>query len=160
LPKAHRASSTAAAGRRPVRIQTGAGGELDGTVIKRKSDGFTHTIEEDFGAAHRVVPGCPNAQAEAESLHSRTEPEFFDIEEFSIVPKFLGDVGVDMRFPLGGLPAARAEGPDALRAPCRCIATSLGARVARLRCPILRTGKKILPGRPRDSQAPCQDALS
>ncbi|MFH1731502.1 MAG: hypothetical protein ABIF82_07615, partial [Planctomycetota bacterium] len=52
-------------------IQTDAGGEFDGTVIKRKSGGFTHTIEEDFGATHRVVPGCPNAQAEAESLHSR-----------------------------------------------------------------------------------------
>ena len=44
---------------------------------------FTHTIEEDFGATHRVVPGCPNAQAEAESLHSRIEPEFFDIEDFA-----------------------------------------------------------------------------
>jgi hypothetical protein len=54
-----------------------------GTVIKHKSDGFTHTIEDDFGATHRVVPGCPNAQAEAESLHSRIEPEFFDIEDFA-----------------------------------------------------------------------------
>jgi len=66
-----------------VVIQTDAGTEFDGTVIKRKSDGFTHTIEEDFGATHRVVPGCPNAQAEAESLHSRIEPEFFDIQDFA-----------------------------------------------------------------------------
>ena len=66
-----------------VVIQTDAGTEFDGTVIKRKSDGFTHTIEEDFGATHRVVPGCPNAQAEVESLHSRIEPEFFDIEDFA-----------------------------------------------------------------------------
>ncbi|MFH1730143.1 MAG: hypothetical protein ABIF82_00650 [Planctomycetota bacterium] len=66
-----------------VVIQTDAGGEFDGTVIKRKSGGFTHTIEEDFGATRRVVPGCPNAQAEAESLHSRIEPEFFDIEDFA-----------------------------------------------------------------------------
>jgi hypothetical protein len=29
------------------------------------------------------VPGCPNAQAEAESLHSRIEPEFFDIHDFA-----------------------------------------------------------------------------
>ena len=65
-----------------VLIQTDGGGEFDGTVIKRKPDGFTHTIEEVFGAMHRVVPGCPNAQAEAESLHSRIEPEFFDIEDF------------------------------------------------------------------------------
>ena len=65
-----------------VLIQTDGGGEFDGTVIKRKPDGFTHTIEEVFGATHRVVPGCPNAQAEVESLHSRIEPEFFDIEDF------------------------------------------------------------------------------
>ena len=65
-----------------VLIQTDAGGEFDGTVVRRKPDGFTHTIEEVFGAMHRVVPGCPNAQAEVESLHSRIEPEFFDIEDF------------------------------------------------------------------------------
>jgi len=66
-----------------VLIQTDAGGEFDGTVIKRKPAGFTHTIEQEFGATHRVVPGRPNAQAEAESLHSRIEPEFFDIEDFA-----------------------------------------------------------------------------
>ena len=49
-----------------------------------------------------------------------------------------------MRLPLQWLPAARAEGSVVHRAPCRCIATSFGARVARLRCPILRTGKDIL----------------
>ena len=66
-----------------VVIQTDAGSEFDGSVVKRKPAGFTHTIEEVFGAAHRVVPGCPNAQAEAESLHSRIEPEFFDIQRFT-----------------------------------------------------------------------------
>ena len=66
-----------------VLIQTDGGSEFDGSVIKRKPAGFTHTIEEVFGAMHRVVPGCPNAQAEVESLHSRIEPEFFDIEDFA-----------------------------------------------------------------------------
>ena len=66
-----------------VLIQTDGGSEFDGTVVKRKPAGFTHTIEEVFGATHRVVPGRPNAQAEVESLHSRIEPEFFDIENFA-----------------------------------------------------------------------------
>ena len=67
-----------------VLIQTDGGSEFDGSIIKRKPEGFTHTIEEEFGATHRVVvPGCPNAQAEAESLHARIEPEFFDIEDFA-----------------------------------------------------------------------------
>jgi len=66
-----------------VVIQTDAGGEFDGTVVRAKSEGFTRTIEEEFRAKHRAVPGCPNAQAEAESLHSRIEPEFFDIQDFA-----------------------------------------------------------------------------
>jgi transposase-like protein len=66
-----------------VLVQTDAGSEFDGTVVRPKGHGFTHTIEQDFGATHRVVPGCPNAQAEAESLHSRIEPEFFDIHDFA-----------------------------------------------------------------------------
>ena len=66
-----------------VLIQTDAGSEFDGTVVHPKPHGFTHTIERDFGATHRVVPGCPNAQAEAESLHSRVDPEFFDIQDFT-----------------------------------------------------------------------------
>ena len=65
-----------------VLIQTDAGPEFEGTVVQPKDDGFTHTIEQVFGAMHRVVLGCPNAQAEVESLHSRIEPEFFDIEDF------------------------------------------------------------------------------
>ena len=65
-----------------VLIQTDAGSEFEGTQVRPKDRGFTHTIQNEFGAAHRVVPGCPNAQAEAESLHSRIEPEFFDIEHF------------------------------------------------------------------------------
>ena len=66
-----------------VLVQTDGGSEFEGTVVKRKPDGFTHTIEEVFGATHRAVIGCPNAQAEVESLHSRIEPEFFDIEDFA-----------------------------------------------------------------------------
>ncbi len=68
---------------REVLIQTDGGSEFDGTVVKPKGHGFTHTIEHEFHAQHRVVPGCPNAQAEAESLHSRIEPEFFDIQDFA-----------------------------------------------------------------------------
>ena len=66
-----------------VVIQTDGGSEFEGTEVERKANGFTHTIEVEFGATHRAVPGCPNAQAEAESLHSRVEPEFFDIEDFA-----------------------------------------------------------------------------
>ena len=40
-----------------------------------------------------------------------------------------------------GLPAGNREKAGTGPAPPRCIATGLGARVARLRCPILRTGK-------------------
>jgi len=66
-----------------VVIQTDGGAEFDGTVVRPKDEGFTHTIEVEFGATHRVVPGCPNAQAEAESLHSRIDPEFFDIQDLA-----------------------------------------------------------------------------
>ena len=65
-----------------VLIQTDGGSEFEGTQVLKKPDGFTRTIES-FGAKHRAVPGCPNAQAECESLHSRIEPEFFDIEGFA-----------------------------------------------------------------------------
>ena len=41
------------------------------------------------------------------------------------------------------LPAERKR-PGYSPSPFRCIATGRGARVARLRCPILRAGKKIL----------------
>ncbi len=67
---------------RDVLIQTDGGGEFEGTHVVKKPDGFTRSIES-FGAEHRAVPGRPNAQAEAESLHSRIEPEFFDIEDFA-----------------------------------------------------------------------------
>jgi transposase len=65
-----------------VLIQTDGGSEFEGTEVIKKPDGFTRAIES-FGAKHRAVPGCPNAQAEAESLHSRIEPEFFDIQDFA-----------------------------------------------------------------------------
>lgn len=65
-----------------VRIQTDGGSEFEGTSVRRNPEGFTRTIES-MGAEHNCVPGRPNAQAEAESLHSRIEPEFFDIEHFA-----------------------------------------------------------------------------
>ena len=45
-----------------------------------------------------------------------------------------------MRLSLLGLPAGNREKAGTGPAPPRCIATGLGARVARLRCPILRAG--------------------
>jgi len=65
-----------------VLIQTDGGSEFEGTEIRKKPDGFTRAIEA-LGARHRAVPGCPNAQSEVESLHSRIEPEFFDLEDFA-----------------------------------------------------------------------------
>ena len=45
-----------------------------------------------------------------------------------------------MRLSLLGLPAGNKEKAGTGPAPPRCVATGLGARVARLRCPILRAG--------------------
>jgi hypothetical protein len=66
-----------------VIFQTDRGTEFDGTVVRGKEDGFTHTIEEEFKAHHRVLlRSNPNANADVESFHSLEETEFFDIERF------------------------------------------------------------------------------
>ena len=66
-----------------VLIQTDRGGEFDGQLVPDRDRGFTHTIETDFGARHRLIHGGnPNANADVESFHSHEEPEFFDIETF------------------------------------------------------------------------------
>ena len=66
-----------------VIVQTDRGGEFGGNAFYPSDRGFTHTIEETFGATHRLAPpGCPNANADVESFHAHEETEFFDIESF------------------------------------------------------------------------------
>jgi transposase len=66
-----------------VRIQSDNGSEFDGTARHKYDRGFVHTIEAVFGATHRFSPpGCKNAQADVETIHSTIETEFYDIEQF------------------------------------------------------------------------------
>lgn len=66
-----------------VVIQTDSGAEFDGQAVRKTDRGFTHTVERQFGAHHRILfrPN-PNANADVESFHSHEEREFFDIERF------------------------------------------------------------------------------
>lgn len=65
-----------------VVIQTDSGSEFDGQALRKTDRGFTHTIEQSFGAEHRRICHNPNANADVESFHAHEEPEFFDIETF------------------------------------------------------------------------------
>jgi transposase InsO family protein len=66
-----------------VQIQTDRGSEFDGQATRKDGQGFTHTIERDFGAHHRLLlKANPNANADVESFHHHEEREFFDIEDF------------------------------------------------------------------------------
>jgi transposase len=73
-----------------VVIQSDNGTEFDGTARHKRDRGFVHTIETLFGAAHRYIPpGCSNANADVESIHSTIEPELYDIERFADLNEFL-----------------------------------------------------------------------
>jgi len=73
-----------------VVIQSDNGPEFDGTARHKCDRGFVHTIETLFGAAHRFIPpGCSNANADVESVHSTIETELYDIERFADVNEFL-----------------------------------------------------------------------
>ncbi len=73
-----------------VVIQSDNGPEFDGTAQHKRDRGFVHTIETLFGAAHRAIPpGCKNANADVETIHSTIETEFYDIERFADVEEFL-----------------------------------------------------------------------
>lgn len=73
-----------------VLIQSDNGSEFDGTARHKHDRGFVHTIETVFGATHRFIPpGCKNAQADVETIHSTIEPEFYDIEQFGDRRDFL-----------------------------------------------------------------------
>jgi transposase len=73
-----------------VVIQSDNGTEFDGTARHKRDRGFVHTIETLFGAAHRYIPpGCSNANADVESVHSTIEPELYDIERFVDAEDFL-----------------------------------------------------------------------
>jgi len=67
---------------REVVIQTDSGSEFDGQAMKKTDTGFTHTIEQIFGAHHRRICGNANANADVESFHAHEEPEFFNVETF------------------------------------------------------------------------------
>jgi len=75
-----------------VCIQTDWGSEYDGAARKPKENGFIRTIES-FGAKHRASPpGCPNANADVETVHATIEDEFFDLERFESREDFLRKV--------------------------------------------------------------------
>jgi transposase InsO family protein len=75
---------------RTVLIQSDNGPEFDGTARHKHDRGFVHTIEAMFGATHRFIPpGCKNAQADVETVHSSIETEFYDIEAFADRRDFL-----------------------------------------------------------------------
>ena len=66
-----------------VVIQSDNGSEFDGGRLDKQVPGFIHAIEKTFNAFHVYIPpGCCNANADVESVHSTIEPEFFDIEGF------------------------------------------------------------------------------
>lgn len=67
-----------------VIIQTDNGGEFGGQKRNLSSPGFVNMIQEHFGAKHQYIPpGCSNANADVESIHSTIEQEFFDLENFT-----------------------------------------------------------------------------
>ena len=75
-----------------VRVQTDWGSEYDGAARTPKENGFIRTIES-FGAQHRASPpGCPNANADVETVHATIEDEFFDLESFESPEEFLQKV--------------------------------------------------------------------
>ena len=82
-----------------VVIQTDRGTEFEGQAIREKGYGFTHTIEEQFKACHRMIlrPN-PNANADVESFHSLEEPEFFDAETFKSRRDFFEKVTTYLRY--------------------------------------------------------------
>jgi transposase len=66
-----------------VVVQTDRGSEFDGQTVHKTDRGFTHTVEQVFGAHHRpLLRPNPNANAEVESFHAHEENEFFDLESF------------------------------------------------------------------------------
>lgn len=75
-----------------VTFQTDWGSEYDGACRIPKPNGFIRTIES-FGAEHRASPpGCPNANADVETVHATIEDEFFDWEIFQDRHDFLRKV--------------------------------------------------------------------
>jgi len=75
-----------------VSIQTDWGSEYDGASRIPKPNGFIRTIES-LGAHHRSSPpGCPNANADVETVHATIEEEFFHGERFGSRDDFLRKV--------------------------------------------------------------------
>lgn len=75
-----------------VTIQTDWGSEYDGAALSPKENGFIRSIES-FGAQHRASPpGCPNANADVETVHATIEDEFFNLESFDSREDFLRKV--------------------------------------------------------------------
>lgn len=66
-----------------VVIQTDNGSEFDGGRLNKSVPAFINAIEKEHPSKHVYnPPGCKNANADVESVHSTIEPEFFDIEKF------------------------------------------------------------------------------
>ncbi len=53
------------------------------TKLRNRLPAFINAIEKEHPSRHVYnPPGCKNANADVESVHSTIEPEFFDIEKF------------------------------------------------------------------------------
>ncbi len=66
-----------------VVIQTDNGSEFDGGRLNKSVPAFINAIEKERPSRHVYnPPGCKNANADVESVHSTIEPEIFDIEKF------------------------------------------------------------------------------
>lgn len=75
-----------------VRIQTDWGSEYDGAGRQPRENGYIETIQR-LGAQHRAAPpGCPNANADVETVHATIEEEFFDCHRFSSRSDFMQQV--------------------------------------------------------------------
>ena len=76
-----------------VTVQTDNGTEFDGTMVHASEGGFTPSVEA-FGASHRFIPpGCSNANADVETVHSLIEAELFDREDMRGRRDFLEKIG-------------------------------------------------------------------
>jgi len=76
-----------------VVIQSDNGSEFDGGHLDKSVPGFIDAIEKNFNALHVYIPpGCSNANADVETVHSTIEPEFFDIEKFRNRKDFLSKI--------------------------------------------------------------------
>jgi hypothetical protein len=77
-----------------VIINTDNGPEFDGQIVDYQEGSFHKVIESSpfFGQHKFNPPNCPNANADVENAHSRTQAEFLSSERFSSQSDFFDKV--------------------------------------------------------------------